>query len=417
MGVRQYIGARYVTKIYENSLDPSSAEWEAGVTYEPLTLVTYLNSSYLSKKEVPGSIGDPATNPSYWVVTGAYNGQIAQLQNDIQNLESQINTKSNLTNKNILIIMDSYGSRVDSNGDNVAEAIEAKTGATCHLEYQNGASLRGNTFTALLTGYAGNVDEIDTIILICGANDQVPIESGLISDVKDGGNLFVSTARSTFPNLDDIIFMCPGLTFSTTQSPPVSVKSREVLWNTIRDIALENSCVYVDNSQYILRNTALLANDFCHPNAYGIDEIVNYTIQALMTGVIDVHYRLECVYTRTDSSTTNYVMNRDNAIVSITSTGGVGSSINAVNVTDITGGSRNTYGSFNESLVDNPELYGSNDAGGLALYSYNSAQYYCRMEIQVKDKTVIGFATRVSSSNPNNADVMSLLHNPVILHN
>ena len=39
--VRQYIGARYVTKIYENSLDPSSAEWEANVTYEPLTLVTF----------------------------------------------------------------------------------------------------------------------------------------------------------------------------------------------------------------------------------------------------------------------------------------------------------------------------------------------------------------------------------------
>ena len=61
--VRQYIGARYVTKIYENSLDPSNAEWEASVTYEPLTLVTYNNGSYLSKKEVPGTVGDPASNP------------------------------------------------------------------------------------------------------------------------------------------------------------------------------------------------------------------------------------------------------------------------------------------------------------------------------------------------------------------
>ena len=85
--MRQYIGARYVTKIYENSLDASSAEWEANVNYEPLTMVTYNNGSYLSKKEVPGSVGNPAANPTYWVQTGFYNGQIADLQQNKQNKE------------------------------------------------------------------------------------------------------------------------------------------------------------------------------------------------------------------------------------------------------------------------------------------------------------------------------------------
>lgn len=88
--VREYIGARYVIKIYENSLDSSSAEWEANVTYEPLTMVTYNNSSYISKKEVPANIGDPASNPIYWVVSGAYNGQIAQLQQDIVDLNNAL---------------------------------------------------------------------------------------------------------------------------------------------------------------------------------------------------------------------------------------------------------------------------------------------------------------------------------------
>ena len=77
MATRQYIGARYVTKIYENSLDPSSAEWEANVNYEPLTMVTYNNGSYLSKRTVPGNVGNPASNPTYWTQTGFYNGQIA----------------------------------------------------------------------------------------------------------------------------------------------------------------------------------------------------------------------------------------------------------------------------------------------------------------------------------------------------
>lgn len=90
MSVRQYIGARYVTKIYENTLDPSSAEWQAGVTYEPLTLVTYLNGSYLSKKAVPGAVGDPAANPTYWVQTGFYNGQIAGLQDQIDEINNTL---------------------------------------------------------------------------------------------------------------------------------------------------------------------------------------------------------------------------------------------------------------------------------------------------------------------------------------
>ena len=116
--IRQYIGARYVTKIYENSLDPSSAEWEVGRSYEPLTLVTYLNSSYLSKKEVPASIGDPAANPAYWVITGAYNGQIATLQAQIDAINA---TLANLCHKKFVIISDSYGAYQNSNNKNAAE--------------------------------------------------------------------------------------------------------------------------------------------------------------------------------------------------------------------------------------------------------------------------------------------------------
>lgn len=86
----QYIGARYVTKIYENSLDPSSAEWESNVNYEPLVMVTYNYGSYLSKKIVPASVGNPADNPSYWVQTGFYNGQISNLQNQIDAINANI---------------------------------------------------------------------------------------------------------------------------------------------------------------------------------------------------------------------------------------------------------------------------------------------------------------------------------------
>ena len=79
----QYVGARYVIKIYENKSDPSSAEWDRDTGYEPLTLTTWQYGSYLSKKFVPSTVGDPANNPEYWAQTGFYNGQIADLKHDI----------------------------------------------------------------------------------------------------------------------------------------------------------------------------------------------------------------------------------------------------------------------------------------------------------------------------------------------
>lgn len=77
MATRQYIGARYVPKFYENS--NNTAEWQSGVIYEPLTIVTYNGNSYTSKKIVPASVGNPSSNPGYWVATGIYNEQLGRL--------------------------------------------------------------------------------------------------------------------------------------------------------------------------------------------------------------------------------------------------------------------------------------------------------------------------------------------------
>ena len=118
MAVRQYIGARYVLKIYENSLDPQSANWEAGVEYEPLVMVNYNNSSYISRKQVPANIGDPVSNPTYWALSGLYNGQIANLQNEINALDlrvtnnegelDELNSRVPITNDYICYIGDSF---------------------------------------------------------------------------------------------------------------------------------------------------------------------------------------------------------------------------------------------------------------------------------------------------------------------
>lgn len=88
MTTRQYIGARYVPKFYENSVD-GSTQWENNVVYDPMIWVTLQNGHiYLSKKEVPATIGTPAQNIEYWLDVGSYDGYIEDLQQQINAMKN-----------------------------------------------------------------------------------------------------------------------------------------------------------------------------------------------------------------------------------------------------------------------------------------------------------------------------------------
>lgn len=105
----QYIGARYVPKFYENSLDPSSMEWESGKVYEPLTVVSYYSVSYTSKIPVPATVGNPAANPIYWAKTTDLPAAIASLQNQVDantnNIKSLENYKDNGLSINVFDVL------------------------------------------------------------------------------------------------------------------------------------------------------------------------------------------------------------------------------------------------------------------------------------------------------------------------
>ena len=83
MAVKQYIGARYVPEF------ASPVEWAADTSYEALTIVTFNNASYTSKVQVPPTVGNPANNPQYWVLTGNYNAQVEQYRQETENYNAQ----------------------------------------------------------------------------------------------------------------------------------------------------------------------------------------------------------------------------------------------------------------------------------------------------------------------------------------
>ena len=219
--IRQYIGARYVTKIYENSLDPSSAEWESGVAYEPLTLVTYNNSSYLSKKDVPASIGNPASNPSYWVVTGAYNGQIATLQSQIDNinnveipaLQADIAAISAQDKRNYIVIGDSFSYGVITAGtygqgwiDQLVSLYPEKNiyylplAEAVLIPGVNGFASSHKFLTLLqeIEAYYPNMDKntITDIVVIGGTNDSSYTTADIESNISD----FCDYAKTNYKN-------------------------------------------------------------------------------------------------------------------------------------------------------------------------------------------------------------------------
>ena len=125
---RQYIGARYVPLVYENTVDPSSAEWQENVNYEPMIIVTFNLGSYMSKKYVPASVGNPAENPDYWVQMGQYNGQIAHLQSEIDALDDKVD--------NITVTPELFGAKGDGIADDT-DAVQSALNSGCRVYLKN----------------------------------------------------------------------------------------------------------------------------------------------------------------------------------------------------------------------------------------------------------------------------------------
>lgn len=79
---RQYIGARYVPKFADPVI------WNKDLSYEAMTIVTYLGNSFTSKKPVPAGI--EIGNNEYWVNTGNYNAQVEEYRQSVIHLENSL---------------------------------------------------------------------------------------------------------------------------------------------------------------------------------------------------------------------------------------------------------------------------------------------------------------------------------------
>lgn len=171
----QYIGARYVPKFYENSHDPSSMEWESGKGYEALTVVTWNDDTYTSKKPVPSGVGNPASNPTYWAKTGNFNAALESLQEEISNVKNgglndnvieydKLTTKAkNVIEENARVIFMPNTEVADTTHANGACSVFVTKHTKQIIMYDSG---RGTDYNAIKTELVKNgIEHIDFFVL------------------------------------------------------------------------------------------------------------------------------------------------------------------------------------------------------------------------------------------------------------
>lgn len=190
MANRQYVGARYVPKFYQGS---NGNEWDSGVVYEALTMVTYLGSTYCSKKPVPARTVAPNEDTEYWVLTAAYSSQVAELREVVEGIEDDIDTINDnidnledtleddiadiekqtnfitfyklFHNKKVLIVGDSLSIPNTTWADTFKTNVEAVGGTVTNIA-------EGGFTAAQCANAVLNVsDAFDYAIIWCGIND------------------------------------------------------------------------------------------------------------------------------------------------------------------------------------------------------------------------------------------------------
>ena len=299
----QYIGARYVPKFYVNSQNPDSSEWEPNVDYEYMTWVSLPNGAmYLSKEDVPASVGSPVSNPRYWMTAGQFNAYIQQLQteiNDMQDgtvtgsLQNQIDTMQDgtapgslqnqinvldtwakdrtLRDKQIAVYSDSYGSTGNAFAMAWINALTNYSGHTVH-----NVSTSGNTMNMIYLSFDNYV--ADVYIIVGGLNDWN--NTADLSAFQAAISNMVTAIRTVKPDAE-ILFMTPPIAKHAADSGitvyyPLEFY-RQAMWQICEELhVMVCSGLSIDN--------LVMESDGIHPTVSSAPNIADALIRSYEAG-------------------------------------------------------------------------------------------------------------------------------------
>lgn len=296
MATRQYIGARYVPKFYENSAGTS--EWRSGVIYEPLTIVTWNGNSYTSKKVVPAAIGDPSSNPAYWVATGVFNEQLASIQTELAQAVSDIeDIREEIKYQDIVLLTDSYGVSGVTGGTSWMEYVQndmadknIETHAWGGAGFGRLASETEYYFPTLFRSLEGSA-ETDLVMLLAGANDGnlLYLNRCTRADIASGLTEGIAVLKTKFPNAKIMIGFV-GRFKNSDRTDEYAAAAKEYMKN------YNLGYKYILNSQYCLYDRSLIGDSDIHPTLAGSRALADMAELVINGGTFDYTFDFESTY-------------------------------------------------------------------------------------------------------------------------
>lgn len=285
MAVRQYIGARYVPKLY--------GAWRSGISYEPLTVVTYLNRSFTSKMTVPASVGNPADNDQYWVETGAYNAQVAAVQDSLDDIEANINAIDSQY-RHVVIICDSYGTHNGAGAGhevayNILDRLNQYLGWTSvylHYSAQNGAGFCNGAFLSQLNNVdtQGADEAVKDVYVLGGWNDEQGRENVSQEAFETAAAAFKTAAFQRFPNAK--LHLCFAAWSYQSDRTQQDIRATLSWYKKLK----KTGWIFEENYQYVMHNSMLFIGGNVHPNQDGVDALADALGQIILNGECHVRY-------------------------------------------------------------------------------------------------------------------------------
>lgn len=309
MAVRQYVGARYVPKFFENP--DGTNEWITGIPYEALTIVTYADIQFISKKPVPSSIGSPNENQEYWIVSGNTGGGVSQdildqiNKNttdistntvDIAKLKEDVKKEKGYT---AIYVGNSYAKGVGSVSNKGIYELTKDYFIKSYVFY--GSSGKGGEGFAPYTGHSetyyeilkNNVDnmseedknEVTHVLFICAMGDsryKAENKDILTNSFEQYIRRVSQYISANLPNAKGYIYFAE--TISTNNTPGASCTFQDSLWSDFVYTLyanMYNMCYLGWGGWQTTLLPEYLSNDGYHPNDAGYAVLVNNLLLAL----------------------------------------------------------------------------------------------------------------------------------------
>lgn len=271
-----YIGMRYVP-LFDGA-------WDNTKSYEALTIVEYGNNTYTSKKAVP--VGTLPTDTTYWALTGNYNGQISNLYNLINTIQSGLN----FNGKKLCVYGDSSVLR-GSGESTYFDFIEEITDCDVTMRAVPGTKMNSGTNNGVsLINAATDIGTYDYVFLAYGINEWQSgfTPSTLITDV----DAIVGAVRNK-SLVPSIIFITPYYCYRNfNNSYPIGTNNQgyslkrvnEIIIDELDSLKVPHIDFYNKSSCNDVTYATLLLNDsggiYVHPS----DKFKKELAQIVMNG-------------------------------------------------------------------------------------------------------------------------------------